>query len=458
VKIILLLIPFFISQLYRANAQLIPAFKSLRYDEDYRLLRNDTSGNWYHRFKYTPLGTAAKSYFSFGGEARFQYQWFNNAGWGDEPSDGDGYVLNRYLFHADFHAGKKFRTFVQLQSSLANGKINNSAVDENPLDLHQAFAEFVPVDKKSKSLLVRAGRQELSYGSQRLVSVRELPNNRQSFDGIKTVFKFRSYQVDFLYTYYVSARKGIFDDRFIDNIKFWGAYMVHHKVPLFGKLDLYYLGISKARAAFDDGIGEELRHSAGLRISNNTNNFRYDYEVVWQWGKFSSKAINAWTLSLNSGYRFNHTFLKPEIGLKTELISGDARYGDNRLQTFNPLFPKGAYFGLAALIGPSNLADFHPSVTLQLTKDVSFNFDADFFWRYSRNDGIYAANVSLIYSGKITRQRYIGSQYATDLVFTPNNFLLVRAEFTFFEAGHFLEAVGTGKDISFCSLTAQLKF
>lgn len=445
-------------QAYQIAAQDFPAFKPLRYDEDFHLLKNDTANNWYKNMKYQPLGTSKKSYGSIGGEVRFQYLWFKNAGWGDEPADSNGYVLNRYLAHVDFHAGKQFRTFIQLQSSLVNGKLATSPVEENPLEIHQAFADILLGERKNASLLIRAGRQELSYGSQRLVSVRELPNNRQSFDAVKSVLKLELYQLDLFYSHYVAAKKGIFNDGFNHQTKFWGAHMVKNKIPLLLNIDIYYLGLWKEQASFDDGNGKELRHSVGVRIWSNQQNFKYDYEALWQWGDFASKSTKAWTVSFNSSYRFSHALLKPELGLKTELISGDARSNDQRLQTFNPLFPRGAYFGLAALIGPSNLTDFHPSLSLEIKEDIKLNFDADFFWRYSRNDGIYAPNAALIYSGKNIPDKFIGSQYATDLVYTPNKFLYFRAEFTWFNTGYFLKAAGSGKDIVFTSFTTQLKF
>src|SRR5205814_3986441 len=124
-----------------ADAQVLPAFKTLRYDEDYSFLKNDSSAGWYNKTKNEPLSSDKKTYLSFGGEIRYQYFYFKNEGWGKEREDNDGYILNRYLGHIDFHAGKNFRTFIQLQSSLNGGKTAvPSPVDENQLDLHQAFA------------------------------------------------------------------------------------------------------------------------------------------------------------------------------------------------------------------------------------------------------------------------------------------------------------------------------
>jgi hypothetical protein len=158
------------------TAQEVP-FKPLRYDEDYTYLSKDTSTNWYHELKFSPVSPNKATYFSFGGEVRHQYFHFTNQDWGAAPQDKDGFILSRFLGHADFHAGKHFRSFIQLQSSLADGQAETpSPVDQNPLDLHQAF-----IDLTDRNLTLRLGRQELSYGSQRLVAVREAPNKPSVF-------------------------------------------------------------------------------------------------------------------------------------------------------------------------------------------------------------------------------------------------------------------------------------
>lgn len=452
-------IPVFLLFCCYGNAQVIPPFKQLRYDEDYSFLQHDTGRNWYTKTKFNALSRNRKIFLSFGGDIRYQYQFFKNQNWGESPPDKDGFILTRFLAHADFHAGKHFRTFVQLQSSLANGKEQPpSPVDENQLDLHQAFADVLFSLRHSQTLVFRAGRQELLYGSQRLVAVRDGPNNRQSFDAAKLMYSSKHFKTDAFFSYYVRSKQKIFDDGFNKNTQFWGAYMVANKIPILQNADFYYLGLYKAKAAFDDGKGKELRHSIGARIWKKSGNWQYDLEGLYQFGKFADGKIDAWTLSINTGYKFSRATLKPEIGLKTELISGDRGYDDNTLQTFNPLFPRGGYFGLVSLIGPSNLIDIHPSLTLDLSPRLFFNLDYDIFWRYSKNDGIYGPNVALIYSGKNISSTSIGRQCSTYLEYTPNNFLYFRGEFTWFQAGDFLKMAGPGKDILFTAVTTQLKF
>src|SRR5215210_3022183 len=195
----------------QSNAQEeFPSFKPLRYNEDYSFLKTDTSSSWYKRMKFIKLSKTGSTYLSFGGEVRYQYFNIKNEDWGAAPTDKDGFLFSRFLAHTDFHTGNNFRLFAQLQGSMANGKVSGtSPVDENPLDLHQAFFD---IKTNSSKAIIRFGRQELSYGSQRLVSVRELPNNRQAFDGVKTIFSIGQYKVDAFYSRYVTAKKGIFDD------------------------------------------------------------------------------------------------------------------------------------------------------------------------------------------------------------------------------------------------------
>lgn len=440
-------------------SQQYPDFKSFRFDENYNFLKNDTiSNNWYKAMKFLPITESKKIYFSFGGDIRFQYFYAQNENWGDGPQDSDGYVLGRYLFHADFHSGKYFRAFIQTQSSIAEDRIDPNPLEQNSLEIHQAFVDFNIISEENKSFIVRFGRQELAYGSQRLVAVREGPNNRQSFDGIKIISGLQNFRADLFYSQYVVAQNGIFDDQSNNQRKFWGSYFVFNKIPIIKNIDVYYLGYERTIAAFNDAAGKENRHSIGSRIWGKLENWRYNGEAVFQFGDISKKEINAWTASIDMGYRFNAIKFHPEIGFKAEVISGDKKLGDNNLETFNPLFPRGAYFGLASVIGPSNLIDFHPSLSFEIAKEIEWIIDYDMFWRYSSNDGVYAPNTSLIYPGNTTTEKKIGNQLESEIVWEPNKYIYFRIETTWFQAGDYIKASGSGKNIFFTGLTMQLHF
>jgi len=435
-----------------------PAFKSLRYDDDFSHLKLDSVRNDYEKLKFMPLTESGNTYISLGGDVRFQYFNIRNEDWGDTSDDKDGHTLSRFLVHADFHTDDLFRLFVQLQGSNANGRINPNPVEDNPLDLHQAFFDINFKSGTEGKLTFRAGRQELSYGSQRLIAVRELPNSRSAFDGARMLLNIRNLQSDIFYTHPVANRKGILDDAFNDDTKLWGSYTVIQDIPFLENIDVYYLGFWKRKATFDDALGKERRHSFGTRIWKNKGNWNYDFEGVYQFGKIQEKSILAWTISSNTSYQFDGMKFKPTVGLKTEIISGNKTYGDATIETFNPLFPKGAYFGLAALIGPSNLIDVHPSVDLEINPRLNITLDYDAFWRYSASDGIYAPNQQLIYTGKASSEKFIGTQWGTEIAYQYSSMLFFKLQGTWFQSGTFLKDSGAGKDILLGGITTQFKF
>lgn len=439
----------------KTAAQDFPAFKSLRFNEDYSFLQNDSSEHWYKNLKYKPLGKKQAHFRSFGGELRWQYQFYKNEEWGDAPPDDDGFLYLRNLFHADFHFGKKSRLFAQLKSNfMANRPQPPRQIDENQLDLHQFFGDF-----SFGKWLARAGRQEFSFGSQRLVAVREGPNNRQTFDAARLVRETARFRADAFLARAVTDRPGIFDDGVVPpGASLWGLYTVTNQVRFLKNVDLYYLGFYTENGVFDDGRGRERRHSFGTRIWGKGGAWQYDGEAVYQFGDFLDKTISAHTASLHLRYTLTGVKNQPVLGLKTEIISGDRAHDDAALQTFNPLFPRGAYFGLAALIGPANMMDFHPCIEWPLGQTWSVSADYDIFWRHSLADGIYGPNVRPIYSGRGTSARHIGNQVGANVTWEPNRHFNLQLEGTWFAAGPYLREAGTGKDVFFTAVTVQFKY
>ncbi|MFN4312916.1 MAG: alginate export family protein [Chitinophagaceae bacterium] len=406
------------------------------------------------RFKYLPLFGDSVSFISLGGEARWQYFISHNEKWGDAAFDNDQYILQRYLLHADLHTGKYIRFFVQAQSSLALRRKEPGPIEHNPLEMHQFFIEWTLSGGKRLQL----GRQEWLYGSQRLMGVREGPNSRLSFDAAKFSWKKTQQQLDLFYGRPVINRRHLLNDRSSADLAIWGLYVVENNIRFLNNFDFYYLGYSRNNSVYDLAVGRELRHSAGIRVWRDDGSWTYDLEALYQWGRLDSWKIRAWTISANISYRFDNCIWKPQPGLKAELISGDQDRDDGRLGSFNAMFPRGAYFGLAALIGPSNLADWHPSLLLSPGENWQMGIDWDLFWRFSKNDGLYATNGAILYSGRNVSGNFIGSQVSFNLSRKWKHRIESNLEFTWFNAGAFLKEAGKGRDILFAGVTFQVKY
>ena len=89
-----------------------PPFKQLRYDESYAYLVDSwRRSDYLDASKFIVLNTDGKWYLTLGGEIRERYEFFHNNLWGRGPQDNDGYLLQRYMIHADAHFGDYFRVF-----------------------------------------------------------------------------------------------------------------------------------------------------------------------------------------------------------------------------------------------------------------------------------------------------------------------------------------------------------
>lgn len=105
-------------------------------------------------------------------------------------------------------------------------------------------------------LTLRAGRQEMSYGSEWLTSVREGTNNRRAFDAVRLLYQQSSMSVDAFFSSPVEVDRGVFDDQHIRDLWFWGSYATLLFAPLPGiKVDYYYLGLHNPHARFQSRRG-----------------------------------------------------------------------------------------------------------------------------------------------------------------------------------------------------------
>lgn len=384
-------------------------YRTLRYDEDWGTLRDGAvESDAFDPLKYMPLDGNAEWYLSLGGDARLKYERYSEAALNQSPADRNGFLLQRYLLHADLHASPAFRLFTQLQSSLENFRSGGARpTDRDDLDLHQAFVDLA-VSPGATALTLRLGRQEMAYGSQRLISVRESPNNRLAFDAVRGIARFRAWRTDAWVARPVGIDPGFFDDRSHGNPTFWGVYATGPVDALPGlSLDVYYLGIERAHAEFAAGSAREQRHSVGARVFGERGSFDWNFEVVGQVGSFGGDAIRAWTIASDTGWTFSDVPMSPRLFLRADVASGD--HSGASLGTFNPLFPRGAYFNEAALIGPQNLMDLQPGFELALLPSVTLSASCDWVWRQSRSDGVYGTALNLQVAPGASDARYVGA-------------------------------------------------
>jgi alginate export protein len=439
----------------------LPAYQKLRYDEDYSYLRDPAKRtDWFDRIKYIPLSEEGENYLSIGGLVRERYEYIHNPLWGEDPQDKRGVFLQRYMLHADLHLGKLARAFSQLQSAIESGRRGGpSPVDEDKLDFHQAFVDFSLELGEGRRLTLRGGRQEMFYGSSRLIDVRQGPNVRRSFDSVRALLKGGDWRIDGIAAQPVRNKDGISDNDTDHTQALWGIYGASKQNIIPGtSFDLYYLGFEDEEAEYVQGRDHEMRHSVGARLWGKTGGWDYNFEALYQWGRFGRGQIQAWTVASDTGYTWNEVRFHPRLGLRADIASGDRDPNDADLETFNPLFPRGNYFNELANLGPRNFYDVHPLLTLEVLEPLTLTADWNFYWRQSIKDGIYGPSGNLIRAPEGSRSRYVGSAISLTADWQMNRHLNLTMIYAHFFPGSFLRETGSAEPIDFIELTLSLTF
>lgn len=436
-----------------ASAFPLPApYKAQHSEEDFSYLKDPSKRtDPFDPLKYIPLAGREDWFLTLGGEARERYEYFNNRSFGGGTQDRNGYLLQRYMFFSDLQVGHHFRIFSEFKSAFINFDQSPSrSTDENRFDLHQAFVDLTIDPTPNTTLSIRPGRQELAFGATRLVAIRDAPNDRQTFDGVRVVGSGEGWRVDAFVTRPILTKSGVFDDATDAKTDFWGVYAVQVFSAISKRgMDVYYFGLHREGAQLNQLIGREQRHTVGARLFNRIGSWDFDIEGTFQWGSFGSGDIRAWRIAFDGGYHMSSLPFRPRPHFQIDVMSGDRSKEDRNIESFNPLFPKAHYFGLIGLIGPINLINMHPSIDFQLTDTIRATTKVDFFWRQSVDDGVYNPAGALFRAAGISRATYVGSEAQVEIYWEINQHLILVSNYTHFFAGQFLKDTGFGEDVDY---------
>ena len=436
-----------------------PTFNNLRYNDDFSYLADPSkvTSPW-DQFKYIPLGDGqyGASFLSLGGEMRERFESYLNPNFGIKAPESNAYLLERLLLNGDLHLTDYVRIFLQLgEMERLGDRGTPSTTDIDQLDVMQAFIDLRPPSPLGDAPIIRIGREELLFGYQRLIAVREGPNIRRDFDGFRVHDDIDGASVDLLAVRPVNDAEGVFDDHTNMDQYLWGAYLT---VPLGAdtKIDLYELNYQNTTAKYRGLTGVEQRETWGFRLFGQSGGFDWNGEAALQQGTFRNHDIRADMFAGVLGYTFHGAFWEPRIGIESNFASGDNIHS-SAIGTFNAMYPRLPYFAETSLLVPANVYDIRPVLNLKPTPNVLAVFGWDNLWRASTTDGLYGSGMTE-YPGtnKVTGVR-VGTELSADIRWRLNEHLLLGAIFAeFFSGGAVTEALG--KNVTFFALFATFRF
>jgi hypothetical protein len=430
-------------------------------DEDWSFLKTAPKADFWDPIKYIALGRE-DWFMTLSGEVRYRPEAFRILATDTQSGAKDGYFLQRYLFGADVHLGPRARVFTEVQSGIINGKFGSPRpTDQNTLDMHQAFFEWRQPVRGTHRVSAKVGRQELAIGSTRLISASPGLNVKRSFDGAGLSYRTSSWTATGAVAKLVGIGRGAFDDWVADEPLFWGV-AVSRRAPRFrnGELAGYYLGVDRKQSLYAQGVGQDLRHTVGVKWSGAGVPLDVNYDAIFQWGTFAGAPIRAWAFATETGYLITSSSSRWRLraSVRADIASGDHDPADPRLQAFSPLLPGNSYSGAVGLLGPTNLTDATPALTMSPRRDLTIGVEVPSYWRTSTEDGIYGTNLQLIIRPEAGTGRYVGTNPAVFVVWQPARHLQLQGVVTRFMSGGFLEDTFVSRGFGFYSFTALYRF
>ncbi|UCF37885.1 MAG: alginate export family protein [Acidobacteriota bacterium] len=440
-----------------------PAFQNIRVEEDWGALKDSDRQTGYEKLKFIPLNQSGSVYMSVGGQVRLRGEVWDQFGFGGSGNRDDGFGLMRVRLHSDLWFGSRFRVFVEGKSSLSTNRDlpgGLRTLDVDTADIQHLMVDINLAPNPAASTL-RLGRQELQFGKQRLVSPLDWANTRRSWDAARLIIRQGGWRVDGFWSEYAAVQKYSLNCADASGIDFYGIYATNNIASKKLTLDLYWLGFERESASWVGTIGEETRQTFGARLGGSFSEGKgfFDLEGAFQTGSVGPADVRASMFAGQVGASLQAEGFKPRIYTGLDYGSGDDDPNDNKVGTFNQLFPLGhAYLGYIDIVGRQNIVDWNAGVSFPLLPKLNFAFDLHNFWRASAQDAFYNAGGGVVREGSGGESKSIGSEVDFTLSSPVNRHLVVTGGYSHFFPGTFIEESGSAEGINFLYLAVQTTF
>jgi hypothetical protein len=338
------------------------------------------------------------------------------------PTDNsNGYWLTRLMPKLSY-TGSLIQLVVEGRSSYSIGDDRytatapgkNLAEDDGPFQLQMAYVLLG--DLKRFPVTLKVGRQELTYGDQRLVGNAFWLNIPHTFDAVKLRYQNDFFGVDVFAANLVYVEEDHFETGFSQDT-LSGAYFDFPGLSKEQVTEMYLFSRNVTRGIVTDDwalvpapfrfTAPEDLYTMGYRTKTKPGAlgpWDYGIELMWQLGDrtavFPATTVaaakvaprlnqDAWAFVLQGGYTWKELPLAPRAALIISCASGDKDSKDKDSETFQNLIPSNhGLYGMMDLSSLQNIEDYRfsvsatPSATTRLTLDVHQQYleSTDDYW------------------------------------------------------------------------------
>jgi hypothetical protein len=372
-----------------------------------------------------------------GGQIRFRAEVRQNNDLNSSVSDVANFVGQRLRFHIRAKLSDQVETYLQFQDSRLWGQELATNSNDNLTDLHQGY--FQVNDFWKPGLSLRAGRQEMAYGSDRLVGRGNWDNVGRSFDAVRMGYASKGWGSDWFAAKIVDRRQTGRGDR---DQYLYGLYNQFFRqqprhVDVYGILLRDGLRVAGEIPAAGQKATEIM--TVGLRSDGKIGSgVNYDVEFADQFGHrgFDSHSARAFAGKFYSTLEETHQL---RLGFEYDVATGDRDPNDGRSGEFHNLFPTNhQHYGYADLMGWRNMQDFRPMFTVAPAQSLKFDIDYHRFYLLAARGPWKNASGSVLGLDPTGKSgTHVGDEVDFTLSFPLHKYLKILSGYSLFVPGEF---------------------
>jgi hypothetical protein len=402
-------------------------------------------------------------WFLLGGSVRLRFERDDNRPLGASPVETDGVMPFRTFLHWELRHAKDFRWFAELRySDLWDADRPVGLVWHDDPDVQNFFVEGTLGSSTKHPVSLRAGRQELLFGNEKLVSPLNWSNTRRTWDGVSIIAKTPHVRTQVFATRPVLHEPHDLDSA-DDNVSFSGVttrWKPKDGQVLEGSWWLLHDGNGKYVSERSGATGDVDRHSFGAWYSWKQGGWSGDVEACLQRGEAADDDISAFMGTLTAGYQWAKTPGKPRAFAGWDIATGNASPSDGKAGTFDQLYALGhMYMGHVDVVGRRNIEDLRLGFEAWPAKGRKIEMTWHRFSLEESRDGLYDA------TGKLTRKDPTGAAGSDvgdelDVMFTWTwaTHHWAGVEVGRFWSGDFIDRTGSGDDATLLWAGYELRF
>lgn len=372
-----------------------------------------------------------------GGSYRARYHHENNMRRAGLTGQDDEFVLHLTRLWVDGKLNDDLGLRAEFMDAASSGEDFRPRNNEvNRADLYQLYLDVLLADVDG-TLTARLGRQEMKYGSARLIMAPNWANRRRSHDGARLMWRDSDWDVDAFWvrpTFRDAAHFTSFDAT-NHNQQLYGIFSTYKDCPD-AKLELYWLAFDIERGVGADGARYD---TFGGRWYGSTDEWLFEFEGGVQLGTNPDDSSHqAGFATLGVGKAFDEVCWKPEVWLFYDWASGSGTTGNG----FHTYVQRAHYYlGQMDLFGRRNLQDANLRITTKPTEDLTFVVWYHYFALATQRDVPY--NLSMrpfagLQAGD-AGSKDLGHEIDFVLTYQLNEQTQLRLGYAYFWAGRFYD-------------------